>query len=135
MKTKSAFKKILVWFVLVSFINLTGCYSHELFAPTAYKFDEKKEIKIITKDTTYNFKGHQYIFVNDTLIGSERNILLNKNAINESSVKIPVEDMQLVEVKESEGGKTALVILGGAAVIFLLVGFISFANTDWTIHI
>jgi len=128
-------KKIFIYFLIFSFINLSGCYSHELFAPTAYKFNEKKEIKVITKDTTYNFKGYQYILVNDTLIGTKGNVLLNKSEINESYVKIPVEEIQLVEVKEPEAGKTALVILGGAVVLVLLIGFILIANTDWSIHI
>jgi len=48
---------------------------------------------------------------------------------------VPVEEIQLVEVKEPETGQTALVILGGAAVAVLLIGFISLASTDWTIHI
>ena len=90
MKAANIIKKILVWILLVSFINLTGCYSHELFAPSAYKFDEKKEIKVITKDTTYNFRGFQYKLVNDTLIGVEGNIYKNKDAINESAIRVPV---------------------------------------------
>lgn len=127
-------KKVFICVLIFSFMNLTGCYSHELFAPSVYKFNEKKEIKVITKDTTYNFKGHQYIFVNDTLIGSERNILLNKNAINESSVKIPVDDMNLVEVEEVDRLKTTLVIVGGAVVLFMVIGLISLASADWRIH-
>jgi len=133
MKTDNIIKKILVWILLVSFMNLTGCYSHELFAPSAYKFDERKEIKVITKDTTYNFKGHQYILANDTLIGTNGNVLSNKSEINESSVRVPVEEIQLVEV--DDGLKTTLVVVGRAVVLFLIIGFISIANTDWSIHI
>gem|GEM_PF-3508766 len=135
MKTEIIMKKILVWIILVSFINLTGCYSHELFAPTAYKFNEKKEIKVITKDTTYNFKGYQYILVDDTLIATKGNLLLNKSLINNPSVKIPVEEMNLVEVKKVEAAQTTLVVIGVTIVAIVVIGVISLATTDWRLHL
>jgi len=124
-------KKIISWFLLLSFINLTGCYSHELLAPSSYKFDEKKDITIVTKDTTYKFKGHQYIIVNDTLLGSDKNVYINKSALDEPIVKIPVDDMQLVEVKENDARRTALAVVGGAVVLFVVYVVISFITTDW----
>ena len=129
-------KKAIAWFILVSFINLTGCYSRDLIAPSSYKFDERKEIKIITKDTTYNLKGYQYILVNDTLIGTEGNVLLNKTSINKSSVKVPVDEMLLVEVSQVNGGKTTVLVVSGLIVVFLIVSVMSlvkFACSSWGI--
>jgi len=127
-------KKVFVWFILISFMNLTGCYSRDLVAPSSYKFNERKEIKIITKDTTYNFKGYQYILANDTLIGTEGNVLLNKAAINESSVKVPVKEMLIVEVSSVDGGETTLLVVGSLVVVLLIVavvGLAKFASTPW----
>ena len=129
-------KKLAVWFILVSFMNLTGCFSRDLVSPSSYKFDERKEIKIITKDTTYNLKGYQYILVNDTLIGTERNVLLNKTSINKYSVKVPVDEMLLVEVSQVDGGKTTLLVVSGLIVVFLIVsvmGLVKFASGSWGI--
>ncbi|MCG6912591.1 hypothetical protein LJE86_01605 [bacterium BMS3Abin03] len=117
-------KKVIVWFILVSFMNLTGCYSHDLLAPSSYKFDERKEIKIITRDTTYNFKGYQYVLVSDTLIGIQGNVLLNKADIDESSVKVPVDEMLLVEVSSVNGGKTTLLVVGSLVVILLIAAVV-----------
>jgi hypothetical protein len=122
-------KKILVWFLLVSFINLTGCYSSELLAPRSYKFDEKKDIRIITKDTTYKFKAYQYLLVNDTLSATNKNIRITETTPVESIVKIPVEDMQVVEVTKGEPGKTILAIAGGVAIVVLLIGFVSLTKS------
>ncbi len=126
-------KKIFVWFLLVSFVNLTGCYSSELLAPASYKFDEKKDIRIITRDTTYKFRGYQYLLVNDTLSATGENIRITETTPVESTIKIPVEDMQIVEVTKAESGKTILAIAGGAAVVVLLIGFISLSNSHWAI--
>jgi len=113
-------KTVLVWFVLLAFMNLTGCYSHELMAPASYNFDEKMEITVITKDTMYNFKGNQYVLVNDTLIGTTRNAGISFKSQKSQEVLIPVEDMQLVEVTKPEGLKTTGVFFGVLALLFAI---------------
>lgn len=113
-------KKVLVWFVLLAFMNLTGCYSHELLAPASYNFDEKMEIKVITKDTMYNFKGNQYILVNDTLLGTTRYTGINSKTMQPQDVKVPVEEMQLVEVTRPDGLETMGVFFGVLALLFVI---------------
>jgi hypothetical protein len=113
-------KKIFVWFLLVSFINLTGCYSSELLAPHSYKFDESKYIKVITKDTSYNFKGKEYILANDTLIGAKGNFYITESTPRESSVRIPVEEMKSVEVSSFDPLTTTLVVVGTVGLVFLI---------------
>lgn len=114
-------KKIIVWFLLLAFMNLTGCYSHQLQAPASYKFDEKKEITVITKDTMYNFKGNQYILVNDTLIGTTKYTGINSETLQPQDVKVPVEEMHLVEVTKPEGLKTMGVFFGVLALLIVIV--------------
>jgi hypothetical protein len=114
-------KKMLVWFLLMTIINLTGCYSHKLLAPASYKFDEKMEITIITKDTMYYFKGNQYILVNDTLIGTTRYGGISLATLQPQDVRVPVEEMQLIEVTKPEGLKTSFVFLGALALFFVIV--------------
>jgi hypothetical protein len=120
-RREAEMKKILVWTLLVSFINLTGCYSSELLAPRSYKFDESKYIKVITKDTSYNFKGNQYILVDDTLVGANGNFNITETTPVESSVKIPVEDMNLVEVSSFDPLTTTLVVVGTVGLFLLVV--------------
>ncbi len=110
-------------------MNLTGCYSSELLAPRSYKFDEKKDIRIITKDTTYKFRRYQYLLVNDTLSATNKNIRITETTPFESTVRIPVEDMQIVEVTKADTRSTILVLLGCAAVIALAI-----ALTDYSMY-
>lgn len=114
-------KKIFVSFLIVSFINLTGCYSHKLLSPSAYRFDEKKEITIITKDTMYNFRGNQYVLVNDTLIATTAYKGINTETLQPQDVRVPVEEMQLIEVTKEDGVKTTLVFFGILALLALVV--------------
>ena len=131
-------KKILVWFLLVTFINLTGCYTHELLAPASYKFDEKMEITIITKDTIYHFKGNQYVLVNDTLIGTTRYGGINLATLQPQDVRVPVEEMQLIEVTKPEGLKTSFVFLGTLALLFVIAfiaAYISISAGSADLHL
>ena len=121
-------KKVIAWFILVSFINLTGCYSRDLIAPSSYKFDDKKNITVITKDTTYKFGGFQYVLVNDTLMGTTKNVRITETTPVESIVKVPVNDMQLVEVTSTDGGKTIFLIVVVAAVSYLVISLITYAT-------
>ena len=121
-------KKAIAWFILVSFINLTGCYSRDLIAPSSYKFDEKKNITVITKDTTYKFGGFQYVLVNDTLMGTPKNVRITETTPVESIIKVPVNDMQLVEVTSTDGGKTIFLIVVVAAVSYLVISLITYAT-------
>ena len=113
-------KKIFVWALLMSFINLTGCYSSELLAPRSYKFDESKYIKVITKDASYNFKGKQYTLVNDTLLGTSGNKYLNEISEGEPPVKIPVNEMESIEVSNFDPLTTTLVVAGTVGLVFLI---------------
>ena len=121
-------KKVIAWFILVSFINLTGCYSRDLIAPSSYKFDEKKNITVITKDTTYKFGGFQYVLVNDTLMATTKNVPITGATPVESIVKVPVNDIQLVEVTGTDGGKTVLLIVVVAAVSYLVITLTTYAT-------
>jgi hypothetical protein len=125
-------KKLLVWILLVSFINLTGCYYTEQLVPSSYKFDEEENLTVVTRDTNYSLKSNYYLLVNDTLfctvstLNPERTVELLKD------VKIPVEEMQTVEVERADVLNTALIYAGIAVVVILVIGIIELHNTDWT---
>jgi len=116
-------------------MNLTGCYSHKLLAPASYNFDEKMEITVITKDTMYNFKGNQYILVNDTLIGTTRYTGINFKTQQPQDVKVPVEDMQLVEVTRPEGLKTTGVFFGVLALVIVILYIAASSSVGSAIHL
>ena len=124
-------KKILIWVLLVSFINLTGCYYSEQLVPSTYKFDERKNLTVITKDTSYNFNGDDYSLGRDTLITVTSRVDAGRENGKLKFLKIPVEEMQTVEVDRIDVLDTVLLSAGIAVVVILVVGIIELGNSNW----
>ena len=125
-------KKILIWILLLSFINLTGCYYTEQLVPSTYKFDEEENLTIITKDTTYSLKRNYYLLENDTLFCTLSSFNPERTVERLKDVKIPVEEMQIVEVERMDALNTILLSAGIVVVVILVIGIIELNNTDWT---
>ena len=47
-------KKIIIYLIIASFLNLVGCYYQQQMNPEEYNFDEKLDLQVTTKDTTYS---------------------------------------------------------------------------------
>ena len=43
-------------------LNLVGCYYHQM-NPEEYNFNEKGDIQVTTKDTTYSLSAKDYIMI------------------------------------------------------------------------
>ena len=120
--------KLIITITILSFLNLIGCYYQEQMNPGEYAFDEKDELHLTTKDTTYNIGEKDYYLENDTLFATFSK-KLDRETTLKTVVKIPVKDMKSVEVKRSDTGLSFLVGLGAVVGLFALIFLIS---TDFT---
>ena len=118
-------KKIIITITLISFLNLLGCYYQEQMNPSEYNFDEKKELHLTTKDTTFSIGENDYYLKNDTLF-----VTFSKKLDGQSTLKmvaeISVKDIESVEVEKTNAALTLLatlgVIIGSVIVLFILDG-------------
>ena len=115
-------KKTLIWILLLSFINLTGCYYTEQLVLSTYKFDEEENLTILTKDTTYSLKRNYYLLENDTLFCTVSSFNPERTIERLKDVKIPVEEMQTVEVERMDALNTILLSAGIVVVVILVIG-------------
>lgn len=116
--------KIIITVTILAFLNLIGCYYQEQMNPSEYKYDEKEELWLTTKDTTYNLGGKDYYLENDTLIATFRKKLDRETTLI-TNVEIPVETIKTVEVERTDGGATFLVGLGVVVGVFVLIAAVS----------
>jgi len=124
-------KKIFVSLTLISFLNLIGCYYQEQMNPSEYNFDEKEELHLTTKDTTYNIGEKDYYLKNDTLFVTFRQKLDRQTTIK-TLTEIPIKDIKSVEMEKTNTELTILATLGvtfgGIVVLFVLNGLTSDAS-------
>ena len=110
-------KNIIITVTILSFLNLIGCYYQEQMSPENYSFDENEALKITTKDSVYNINQDDYYLKNDTVFGSVRTKLDAQSTLK-TKIKIPVEEMESVEVQRADA------VLATFAVLGVLVGVI-----------
>ena len=118
-------KKAIVYFLIISMINLIGCYYQEQMIPGEYNFDENSKVKITTKDTTYNLSGKDYYFENDTLFATVSKKIDNQTTLK-TNVEIPIENIEIVEVERNDALATVLttlaVLIGALGLVILIAG-------------
>jgi hypothetical protein len=81
---------------------------------------------------------HDAHVVNDSLMGTERHPIRARTATpderargyTESVVKVPVADVASIEVSRRDRGRTALAVIAGVGIAFVVVALIGFAATD-----
>jgi len=112
-------KKMIVYLTIFSLLNLAGCYYHEQMNPSDYKFDENSKLTITTRDSVYNFIGDDYHFKNDTVHGIQLQ-KIDKRTTLKTNVRIPVENIEGVEVEKTDTAATILLGLGIVVGVFVL---------------
>lgn len=112
-------KKIIVYLTIFSLLNLAGCYYHEQMNPSDYKFDENSKLTITTRDSVYNFIGDDYHFKNDTLHGIQL-LKIDKRTTLKTNVRIPVENIESIEVEKTDVLATTLLTVGVIVGVFVL---------------
>jgi hypothetical protein len=124
-------KRIISSFLVVSLLNLFGCYSADILTVPQYNQVEESEgkpdeIKVTTKDyKEYQFLAPNFHIENDTLYGKGKLV----SADNQESVvkKIAVAEIVSIEVEKFELANTCLLsggIFFGIAAIIGLIGVV-----------
>ncbi|MEJ2196826.1 MAG: hypothetical protein P8X73_18480 [Ignavibacteriaceae bacterium] len=117
------YKKIISAILIITLMNLLGCYYQEQMVPSDVKFKDKKDIQVTTKDTTYNLTGNDYYFENDTVFASVSK-KLDKHRTLKFNIEIPVKEIDSVMVKRTDPLATTLTVLGvtiGALGILIVI--------------
>ncbi len=117
-------KKFIITVTILSLLNLTGCYYQKQMNPSDFNFNDKEDIQVTTKDTTYNLSGKDYYYENDTLFTTRR-IKYDAQSSTITNLEIPVEEIKTVEVERTDAVATILtvfgVLVGVLGVIFLMI--------------
>ena len=117
-------KKIIVYLTIFSLLNLAGCYYQKQMNPSDFNFNDKEDIQVTNKDTTYNLSGKDYYYENDTLFTTRR-IKYDAQSSTITNLEIPVEEIKTVEVERTDAVATILtvfgVLVGVLGVIFLMI--------------
>ena len=118
-------EKLISSVLVVSLLNLFGCYSADILTVPQYKTVEEtngkpNEIKVTTKDyKEYQFSNSNFYIENDTLYGKEK--LLIAGGQEPIERKIALSEIVTIEVESFDLGDTCL--LGG--VIYLGIGVLA----------
>ena len=123
-------KKFIITVTVLSFMNLAGCYYQKQMNPSDFNFNDKEDIQVTTKDTTYNLSEKDYYYENDTLFTTRR-IKYDAQSSTITNLEIPVEEIKTVEVERTDAVATILtvfgVLVGALGVLFLMV----LASSGW----
>ena len=133
-KSRYAGQKIIIYFTIASMLNLAGCYYQQQMNPEEYNFNEKDYIQVTTKDTTYSLSAEDYYYDKDTLFVTVSKFIYKNNyrvrVTDKVIAKIPAEKIEMIQVEETDGVGTLLVIAGvlvTIAVIMLIIGLADYS--------
>jgi len=113
-------KKLISSILVLALLNLIGCYYQEQMTPANFNFNEKEDMQVTTKDTTYNLGGKDYYFDNDTLIATVSKPLDERTNLK-FSIGIPVETIEMIEVKKMDTLNTTILI---GIIVLTVVGLV-----------
>jgi hypothetical protein len=134
MRIKHNYTKLISLILIISIINLIGCYSSEAVTLREYrKIEEEKgkpeKIYVLKgSNEEYHFAKSGYTIENDTLYGRGLKVVNHEKQPFEG--KIPITDITSIELSEFDAGTTVLVILGIAALVFAIYAASSMSNMD-----
>ena len=133
-KSRLAGKKIIIYLTIASLLNLVGCYYQQQMNPSEYNFDENLDLQVTTKDTTYSLNANDYYYDKDTLFVTTSKFIYKNNyrvrVTDKVIAKIPAEEIEMIQVEETDGVGTLLVIAGvlvTIAGIMLIIGLADYS--------
>lgn len=122
------FKKCVISFVVLAFLNFVGCYSSEIISKreirdASKQIDFTQGITITTSDySRYHFAPNQYHIENDTLYGGGSATNTGNEVLSKGKVaKIAMDDIISFEQSTIDAGKTIGLILGVIGLGLVLV--------------
>jgi hypothetical protein len=115
-------KKIIIYLTIASLLNLVGCYYQQQMTPEEYNFDGKEELQVTTMDSlVHSINSGDYYYERDTLFAKVSKMTPN-NVIIKYDTKIPVEEIEKLEIVKMDVLETTLIIGG---VLLIVVAIIS----------
>ncbi len=120
------YKKVISSILVVTLLNLLGCYSSDLVNVTEYnqieEEDKPDEIRVITKDSKeYHFLESNFYVENDTLYGKQ--ILVFTEQLKDR--KIALSDIESIEVESFNWITTGLLVGIIALPVVLIISFVT----------
>ena len=121
-KSRKAGEKIIIYLTIFSMLNLVGCYYQQQISPEEYNFDGKEELQVTTMDSlVHSINSGDYYYERDTLFAKVSKMTPN-NVIIKYDTKIPVEEIEKLEIVKMDVLETTLIIGG---VLLIVVAIIS----------
>ena len=117
-------KKIISTITILSLINMLGCYYQEQMNPSDFDFHNREDIRVVTKDTTYNLIGEDYYFENDTLVATLTKYL-DKQTKFKFVKNIPLSEIEKIELDKTN---TLTIVLTSLGLVVGILGFMIFMN-------
>jgi len=132
---ESRMKKIIIYLTIFSMLNLIGCYYQQQMTVNEYDFSkshmENRPIKIIKIDSTvYILNQYDYQFRDDTLFIQQK-LIMDDNIEKRVWLRVPLNEIQSVEVEKIDAGNTislALVVTAGIVAIAIAIYAIAFPD-------
>ena len=118
-KFRFAGKKILIYLTIASLLNLVGCYYQQQMSPEEYNFDEKLDLQVTTKDTTYSLSAKDYYYDKDTLyVTSIKVIEKNDYKVKyKITTKISVKEIENLEIEKTDVAATTWLVVGVVVIV------------------
>jgi len=118
-KSRFAGKKIIIYLTIASLLNLVGCYYQQQMTPEEYNFDEKLDLQVSTKDTTYSLNANDYYYDKDTLYAKVTKWMYKDDywVRYKIDTKIPVKEIEKLEIEKMDEAVTIGIVTGFVLII------------------
>jgi hypothetical protein len=100
-KAGFAGKKIIIYLIIASLLNLVGCSFHKQMTPGEFDLEDNWDLQVTTEDTTYAISSDDYYYANDTLFAKVP-VQLDKRTSAKLKVSIPVETIETIEAQKMD---------------------------------
>jgi hypothetical protein len=112
-------KKIIIYLTIASLLNLVGCYYQQQMNPAEYNFDEKLDLQVTTKDTTYSLNANDYYYDKDTLYATLSKLMYKDDywIRYRTATKIPVNEIEKLEIEKRDEAVTIGIVAGFVLII------------------
>ena len=122
-------KKIIIYLIIASLLNLVGCYYQQQMNPSEYSFDENLSLHVTTKDTLYFLSPDDYYYDKDTLFVTTSKFIYKNNyrmQVRDKIIdKIPTKDIEKLQIEKTDVAGTALIVFGTIVFIIVFIGIAS----------
>lgn len=126
--------KILISFLILSFLNLIGCYSVGEVTKDEFLKTKDRQVYLLTNDLEkYSFQTGNYIIRNDTLIGIGSKQFSGIGAVPFKG-SLPLNLINLYQTEYLDGFKTLGLVLGIIGVGLLILSALFLASIDEIFH-